>query len=403
MALGYASANPNEEEGVVKLGRLFGMSIVMVVLGATVALAQLGPGGSFGDDDGSVHEADIEAIAAEGITRGCNPPQNDRFCPDDPVTRGQMAAFLVRALDLPGSSDDRFEDDDGSVFEAEIQALAAAGVTRGCNPPQNDRFCPDSFVTRGQMAAFLVRALGYDDPGTRDYFTDDANSVFQGDIQRLRTADVTRGCNPPQNDLFCPDDLVTRGQMASFLTRALGLTPIQPPPPTSSTSTTSTTTPTSNTCANVGGSVGGDLIVESGTTCTLDGTRVEGNIEVRSNATLRASGVIVDGNVQAERHASVQVDQNAFVDGDIQAEDGGAVTVADATVGGNIQLEDNAGKILVRNNDVDGDIQVDDNTGGVEIRDNTVQGNLQCEGNSDPVAGGNNTVFGDKEGQCSGF
>ena len=99
--MGYASANPNEEEGVVKLGRLFGMSIVMVVLGATVALAQLGPGGSFGDDDGSVHEADIEAIAAEGITRGCNPPQNDRFCPDDPVTRGQMAAFLVRALDLP--------------------------------------------------------------------------------------------------------------------------------------------------------------------------------------------------------------------------------------------------------------------------------------------------------------
>src|SRR5690606_41359835 len=59
--------------------RLFGMSIVMVVLGATVALAQLGLGGSFGDDDGSVHEADIEAIAAEGITRGCNPPHNGHF------------------------------------------------------------------------------------------------------------------------------------------------------------------------------------------------------------------------------------------------------------------------------------------------------------------------------------
>mgnify|MGYP001254010881 CR=1 FL=1 len=386
----------------MKLGRLFGMSIVMVVLGATVALAQLGPGGSFGDDDGSVHEANIEAIAAEGITRGCNPPQNDRFCPDDPVTRGQMAAFLVRALDLPASNDDRFDDDDGSIFEADIQALAAADVTRGCNPPQNDRFCPDDPVTRGQMAAFLVRAL--DLPASNDdRFDDDDGSIFEADIQALAAADVTRGCNPPQNDRFCPDDLVTRGQMASFLTRALGLTPIQPPPPTSSTSTTSTTTPTSTACASVGSTVGGDLIVESGTTCTLNGTRVEGNIEVRSNATLRASGVTVDGNVQAERHASVQVDQNAFVDGDIQAEDGGAVTVADTTAGGNIQLEDNAGKVLVRNNDVDGDIQVDDNTGGVEIRDNTVQGNLQCEGNSNPIAGGNNTVFGDKEGQCSGF
>ena len=36
--------------------------------------------------------------------------------------------------------------------------LANAGVTRGCNPPRNDRFCPDDYVTRGQMAAFLVRA-----------------------------------------------------------------------------------------------------------------------------------------------------------------------------------------------------------------------------------------------------
>lgn len=53
-----------------------------------------------------------------------------------------------------------FWDDDGSVFESAIERLAAAGVTNGCNPPSNDRFCPDSYVTRGQMAAFLVRAFG---------------------------------------------------------------------------------------------------------------------------------------------------------------------------------------------------------------------------------------------------
>src|SRR5690606_41816243 len=49
---------------------------------------------------------------------------------DDPVTRGQMAAFLVRALGLPPSSTDSFVDDDGSVFEKDIQALAASGITR---------------------------------------------------------------------------------------------------------------------------------------------------------------------------------------------------------------------------------------------------------------------------------
>ncbi len=102
---------------------------------------------------------EIDWLADTGTTRGCNPPTNDRYCPDDPVTRGQMAAFLTRALNLPGSDNDTFNDDNGSVFEANIEALAAAGITRGCNPPTNNRFCPDDPVTRGQMAAFLYRAL----------------------------------------------------------------------------------------------------------------------------------------------------------------------------------------------------------------------------------------------------
>jgi hypothetical protein len=38
------------------------------------------------------------------------------------------------------------------------------------------------------------------------------------------------GCNPPDNDRFCPEGPVTRGQMASFLVRALGLSPVPPPP-----------------------------------------------------------------------------------------------------------------------------------------------------------------------------
>jgi len=77
------------------------------------------------------------------------------------VTRGQMAAFLVRALDLRSPADsDRFVDDNGSEFQHDIEALAAAEVTLGCNPPTNDRYCPTEVVTRGQMAAFLHRALG---------------------------------------------------------------------------------------------------------------------------------------------------------------------------------------------------------------------------------------------------
>src|ERR687897_394909 len=90
--------------------------------------------GTFDDDDGNTHEADIEAIAALDITKGCNPPDNDLYCPDDPVTRAQMASFLVRGLDLAAVSSGPFTDVSGNTHEADINALAASGVTRGCNP-----------------------------------------------------------------------------------------------------------------------------------------------------------------------------------------------------------------------------------------------------------------------------
>ncbi|HDL42192.1 MAG TPA: hypothetical protein ENG98_04185, partial [Actinobacteria bacterium] len=176
---------------------------------------------SFVDTSASQFIADIEWLLGEGITSGCNPPTNDRFCPTDDVTRGQMAAFLSRALNLtdPGTKD--FIDDDTSAFEADIERLAAAGITQGCDPPTNDRFCPDDPVTREQMAAFLTRALGLTDTGTID-FVDDDFSIFEADIARLATAGITLGCNPPDNDRFCPTDIVTREQMAAFLHRALG-------------------------------------------------------------------------------------------------------------------------------------------------------------------------------------
>ncbi len=169
--------------------------------------------GWFVDDDSSVFQADIEWAAAAGITLGCNPPRGDRFCPGDAVSRGQMAAFLVRALGLPASTDDAFADDQDSVFEKDINALAASGITRGCTPTS---FCPDAPVTRGQMAAFLNRAYSLA-PGAEDAFTDDDGSVFQSDINALAASGVTKGCTPTT---FCPGENVTRGQMAAFLRRA---------------------------------------------------------------------------------------------------------------------------------------------------------------------------------------
>ncbi len=175
----------------------------------------------FSDTGSSTFLNDIIWLAEEGITKGCG---GTKYCPSSFVTRGQMAAFLVRALGLTDSGDTDFIDDNDSIFEADIEKLAAAGITKGCNPPTNDRFCPDNPVTRGQMAAFLKRAFGLTDQGTVD-FIDDDDSVFEADIEKLAAAGITKGCNPPTNDRFCPDAHVTRGQMAAFLKRSEPLLP----------------------------------------------------------------------------------------------------------------------------------------------------------------------------------
>lgn len=143
---------------------------------------------------------------------------------DPPPTTSTTTITSTTSTTMPPPvGGDYFIDDDGHVFEDDIDWLYESGITKGCNPPINDRFCPDDRVSRGQMAAFLVRALGYVDDGGGDLFLDDDGSVFEGDIDRLGTVGVTRGCNPPVNDRFCPDDHVTRGQMAAFLRRAAEL------------------------------------------------------------------------------------------------------------------------------------------------------------------------------------
>jgi len=197
--------------------------------GYVAEAADLLPGGTFVDDNNSVHQSSIEAIAAAGITVGCNPPDNDRYCPNRSLTRGEMASFLARALNLTEASEVSFSDAAGSVHAPAIDAISAAGITVGCNPPSNDRFCPDQPITRAQMATMLARAFGLAE-SAESQFTDIGDSVHAGNINAIAAEGITRGCNPPDNSRFCPKNLVTREQMASFLTRSLGIDPIEPPP-----------------------------------------------------------------------------------------------------------------------------------------------------------------------------
>lgn len=206
--------------------RLTAMLVALLIISLPVdadepaATILIGVPAFFDVADDHPFATDIEWMWGQGFARGCNPPASDRFCPDADVTRGQMAAFLVRVLGLSSSISSPFVDDDRSVFETDITHLAHTGITAGCNPPANDRYCPDRNITRGEMAVFIVRGFGLDVTRSTDRFIDDDASPFEQAIERLAAAGITAGCNPPSNDQYCPDRNITRGEMAVFLRRA---------------------------------------------------------------------------------------------------------------------------------------------------------------------------------------
>ncbi len=107
----------------------------------------------FTDDERSLHEASINALAEAGIANGVS---RTRFRPGAAVTRDQAATLLSLALDLSPSSTDRFHDDDASVHEASINAIAGKRIASGCT---GERYCPERAVARGEIATLLYRAV----------------------------------------------------------------------------------------------------------------------------------------------------------------------------------------------------------------------------------------------------
>jgi glucose/arabinose dehydrogenase len=166
----------------------------------------------------------IEALYRDGVTGGCTTnPRN--YCPDASVTREQMAVFLLKSSDgpqyaPPPCTTAPFADVScSSPFAAWIQELVARGITAGCG---GTRYCPTSPVTREQMAVFMLRALGVTAAGCMSApFADvPCSSLFAPWIQELVARGITAGCSATT---YCPRNAVTRAQMAVFLVKAFGL------------------------------------------------------------------------------------------------------------------------------------------------------------------------------------
>ncbi len=168
----------------------------------------------------------VETIFRASITAGCG---GGLYCPSSPVSRGQMAVFLIRASSPPGYAPPPatgiFADVPAShAFAPWIEELYARGVTAGCNATPL-LYCPGSAVTRAQMAPFLLKAfLGSvyaPPPATGTVFGDvSAGSFAAAWIEDLASRAITGGCGGGN---YCPMDPNTRGQMAVFLVKTFGL------------------------------------------------------------------------------------------------------------------------------------------------------------------------------------
>lgn len=181
----------------------------------------------FLDVAGSAHERGIACLVHWGVASGTT---LTRYAPSGGVTRAQMAAFLARAVQrtggsLPTGSPDAFDDDDGSVHEPAINALAEAGVVSGRGGRSYE---PGALVSRAQMAALLVRA--FDERSGQagqeplaagpDAFPDDEGADLEPEIDRAAAAGLVAGY---PDGTYRPAGTVTREAMASFVARWLDL------------------------------------------------------------------------------------------------------------------------------------------------------------------------------------
>ena len=162
----------------------------------------------------------VAALAEDGVLAGteCKP---GRFCPGDPIPRWLTAVWMVRAVDGQDPepiSTSRFADvDAGQWWAAHVERLAELGITVGCGAGPA-RYCPDDPVTRAQAASFLERAFRLD-PAPPAGFADTHGNFHVAAIDALHAAGITKGCSADRLE-FCPDRATTRVEMALFLDRA---------------------------------------------------------------------------------------------------------------------------------------------------------------------------------------
>ena len=185
--------------------------------------------GRFCDEDGSVHEANIERIAGWRITLGCDATDSTKYCPGAQITRRQMAAFLHRAVSQRWTIQTPEDIEIADVpADAWYRTYAEWGVSVNAFALTDGNFNPGGVVTRADMAIMMIAAFPHlqsvEEPQNLFQDVTGLDPAVIRAIEGMYGSGVTRGCaTTPLN--YCPDKPVTRAQMASFFVRAVNLAP----------------------------------------------------------------------------------------------------------------------------------------------------------------------------------
>ena len=173
------------------------------------------------DAAGSVHGWNLSLLAGDGVLENTECGL-DLICPNLALERWVAAIWLVRVLDGDDPEPlgyNRFEDvHPGLQWAAHVERLAELGIAAGCSRDPA-RFCPQNPVTRAQMATLLARAFDLQAATPSEFADVDRQNPDAAGIDAITAAGITTGCGVGP-DRFCPDDLVTRGQAATFINRA---------------------------------------------------------------------------------------------------------------------------------------------------------------------------------------
>ena len=198
-------------------------ALLAALVGAAPAAAQPPAPAGFSDVSPGSHKPAIDALDQMGVFEGTLCGEN-RFCPSSHIDRSTMAVWLIRVLesgDPPDTDASGFVDVDSDQWWAPfVERIADLEITEGCKR-EPLRYCPDELVTRARMATFLVRAFDLD-PADPAGFVDIAGSTHEANINALAAAKLTVGCKKDPLS-FCPNAAVSRAQMATFLHRAFNL------------------------------------------------------------------------------------------------------------------------------------------------------------------------------------